>query len=69
MPIIPFLRKSFAPEGVAVMNAAFDAACRSLGLTDEDELQRAAVARKVIEVAQTGERDPDQLAARVVKEL
>jgi hypothetical protein len=51
------------------MNAAIDAACRSLGLTDEDELQRAAVARKVIEVAQTGERDPDQLAARVVKEV
>jgi hypothetical protein len=70
MPIIPFLRRqSFAPEEAAVMNAAFDAACGGLGLTDQHELQRAAVAGRVIEVAQMGEREMDQLAALVLKEL
>jgi hypothetical protein len=47
------------------MDVAFQAACRSLELTDEDDLRREAVALKVIEVAQYGQRDSDQLAARV----
>jgi hypothetical protein len=70
MRIIPFLRgQAFDPDDLAVLDAAFQAVCRSLGLADGDDLRREAVALKVIEIAQTGQRDPDQLAARVLEEL
>jgi hypothetical protein len=70
MRIIPFLRgRAFDPDDLTVIDAAFQAACRSLGLTDGDDPRREAVALKVIEIAQTGQRDPDQLAARVLEEL
>jgi hypothetical protein len=70
MQIIPFLRgRAFDPEALAVMNAAFQAVCRSLELTGADDLRREAVALKVIELARIGDRDPDQLAARVLDEL
>jgi hypothetical protein len=70
MRIIPFLRgQAFDPEALTVMDAAFQAVCRSLELTNGDDLHRETVALKVIEIAQTGQRDPDQLAARVLEEL
>jgi hypothetical protein len=43
------------------MVAAFKAACQSLQLVARDDLLTQIVARKVVEVAGTGERDPERL--------
>jgi hypothetical protein len=64
MPLTRYLGEGvFDPPAVDAMSAAFEAACRSLGLVDRDDPFAEIVARKVIEVAGTGERDPERLCA------
>jgi len=63
VPIYRLLENtSFDPEAIHVMAHAFEGACKSLGLADRprDPL-REIVAKKVIELAQAGVRDPVQL--------
>jgi hypothetical protein len=70
MPLTRYLTEGvFEPEEIKVMVAAFDAACQSLGLVDRDDPLIEIVARKVIEVTQTGERDPEQLREVVLLAL
>jgi hypothetical protein len=58
MPLIRLLQNSaFEPELITVMSAAFDQACRQLGLAETEDPLREIVARKIIECAQTGERE------------
>ena len=59
----------FDPEAIEPMVAAFKAACHSLQLVDRDDLLTQIVARKVVEVARTGERDPEQLRDLVLLAL
>jgi hypothetical protein len=62
MPLTRYLIDGvFEPEAIKVMVAAFEAARRTLGLIDRDDPFVEIVARKVIEIAQTGERDPETL--------
>jgi hypothetical protein len=51
----------FNPEAIVPIVAAFKAACQSLQLVDRDDLLTQIVARKIVEVAGTGERDPERL--------
>jgi hypothetical protein len=51
------------------MTAAFEAVCRSLQLVDRADPLVEIVARKVIEIAGTGERNPDHLRVLVLEEL
>jgi len=51
------------------MSAAFEQACRKLGLSETDDPLREMVARKVIECAQTGERDQVRLRDCALKAL
>jgi len=68
MPITPFLQgQPFDPDATRAMGVAFDDACRRLGLTDKADRATEIVARKIIEVAQRGERDPIRLADAVLK--
>jgi hypothetical protein len=58
MPLTPFLKEAtFDPEAVKAMSAAFEAVCQSLQLVNRSDALTEIVARKVIEVAGTGERD------------
>jgi hypothetical protein len=67
MPITPFLeRQAFDPEATRVMGIAFDNACTALGLSDRLDAATQTVARRVIELAKTGERDPAKLLAAVL---
>jgi len=67
MAIYGFLQNSgFDPETVSIMTAAYETARDRLGLTDRSDPLTQLVAKKVIELAQTGIRDPGQLADRVV---
>jgi len=51
------------------MSVAFDNACRTLGLDKRTDPASEAVAKKIIELAQRGVRDPASLSERVLAEL
>jgi len=62
MPIGPYLsRQAFGPEVTQAMGAAFDAVCRALAIGSTGVVHPRIVARKIIELAQTGERDPERM--------
>jgi hypothetical protein len=60
MPITPFLRgQAFDPETVEVMGKAFVSTCEVLGLNDRtDDALIKLVAKKIIELAQRGFKNP-----------
>ena len=60
---------SFPPEDVAILTAAFEAALRQLGLVDRSDPITMTVAKRIIELAKTGERDPKRLCERAVEAL
>jgi hypothetical protein len=59
----------FEPEDIANLAAAFDAAVIKLGLVDRKEPMTMTVAKLIIELAKTGERDPKKLCDDVLKLL
>ena len=62
-------RSVFGPEDIANLAAAFDAAVIKLGLVDRKEPMTMTVAKLIIELAKTGERDPKKLCDDVLKLL
>ena len=58
-----------SPADVAPITAAYDAALQLLRLTDRNDPVTEIVAKKIIEVARSGERDPPKICARALKEL
>ena len=70
MSISPFLcdDEPFTPEDLQAMGTAFDQACAALGLTDKDRVTRL-IADHIIELAQWGLRDPEQLYVSVMREF
>jgi hypothetical protein len=70
MPIYALLQDcTFEADTVAAMAAAFEKACYSLGLAERTDPLRDLVARKVIEIAETGERDPERLCELTLEAL
>jgi hypothetical protein len=59
----------FEPEAITVMTTAFEETLRTLGLVDHTGLATEIVAKKIIELAQQGERDPIRLRDRAVQSL
>jgi hypothetical protein len=61
--ILEFIRSdySFDPEAVAILSKAYDMALASL--RDQPEAVREVIARRIIEAARRGERNPDKLCA------
>jgi hypothetical protein len=57
---------TFEPADIEAMSRALEAACVALRLSKREEPLRQIVARKVIECAATGERDPGVLCRMVV---
>jgi hypothetical protein len=57
------MARAFDPEVVAIINSAFSAVFTDLGLSDRDDAVALRVARRIIELAFTGERDPERLRA------
>jgi hypothetical protein len=68
--IVPFLKDKtvFEPEVTSAMSIAFDEVCRELQLADGAAREREAVAIRIIELARRGERDPQQLCERVLRD-
>jgi hypothetical protein len=70
MPIVRLLQyEAFGPEDIKVITAAFEGALSSLGLVDRADPLTEIVAKKIIECAQTGERDPIRLRDGALKLL
>jgi hypothetical protein len=62
LPITPFLSsRVFEPEVTQAMGVAFEKACGTLGLALTRDPATEAVARVIIELADSGERDAEQL--------
>ena len=69
MPLTRFLlNTSFGPEEIAVLVAAFEGVLRELDFADCAG-PAAEMARKVVELAKQGERDPIRLRKRVIEAL
>jgi hypothetical protein len=70
VPIIPLLQgRAFGPEDIKVMSTAFKGALNALGLMDRADPLNELVAKKIIEIAKTGERNPSRLRDRALKSL
>jgi hypothetical protein len=70
MPLTPYLKEAiFDPEAIKAMWAAFEAVCETLQLHPRSDSITEIVARKVIEVAGTGERDPERIRDLVLLAL
>ena len=70
MPITPFLEgENFDPETRRIMGVAFEAARSSLRLSDVSDRVAEIVAKKIIELAKAGERNPDVICERALAEL
>jgi len=59
---------AFDPEAIAAMSEAFEAACEVLQDAGEPELVREIIAKRIIEAARLGERDPVRLRAAALAE-
>jgi hypothetical protein len=69
MPIKQFPpNASFNPEVIALMAVGFEKACRSLQMSGEAVIPEA-VAKKIIELARKGERDPVRMSEWTMKNL
>ena len=69
MPINRFLeRGKLQPEQVERLNKAFELALRSLGV-DRNDPMVDILARKIIEIATTGIRDPREIADTAIRQL
>ena len=56
-------------EAAAVVTEAFEKACQSLHDWGQPHVISDVVAKRIVEVAERGERDPDQLCERALKSL
>lgn len=69
MPIQVFLHgKSFDPEAIEIMNAAFLGVCEDLGLSDKTDGACEIVAKRVIELM-VGQRDAEAIRKAVVASI
>jgi hypothetical protein len=54
-------RDVFEPEDVCLLASVYEEVVKTLGLEDEKDALKLLVARKLIALAQAGERDPECL--------
>jgi hypothetical protein len=70
MAIYRLIAKSpLGPEEIEILVAAYEHTLRVLRLVDRSDPLTELVARKIIEVAQTGLKDPVKISAQALKEL
>jgi hypothetical protein len=70
MPITKFLDGfKFDPEARRVMNIAFEMTCAALRYTKRPNVAHEAVAKRIIELAKNGLRNPERLCERVLDDI
>lgn len=61
--------QAFQPEDIECLSAAYEAALKMLRLANRSDPITQIVAERIIEVAQTGVRDPEKLCAAALKDF
>jgi len=70
MAIYRLLQNSaFAPEDISRLVAAYEDCLRILNVADRPDPVTERLAKKIIEIGQTGMRDPIQIGRLALKEL
>ena len=70
MAIYRLLREaSFDQPDIDRMTAAYETALKTLRLADRTDPLTELIAKKIIDVARHGERDPAHICARAIREL
>jgi hypothetical protein len=70
MPINRLLEhEAFGPEDIEVLVKAFEDTLSALGVLRRDDPLTERIAKKIIECARTGERDPIRLRDRALNSL
>jgi hypothetical protein len=64
-----FAGASFDPEAVDVMTTAYDLVMQSLHDRGQPEIVKEVIAKRIVELAAVGEREPQRLSATVLSEL
>jgi hypothetical protein len=68
--ILPFIRESvFGPEAVANMGDAFDRACTASAQLGQPSVVHEVIATRIIELAKSGERNPQVLCEHALASL
>jgi hypothetical protein len=66
--VIPFFRDvSFDPDTTHIMGQAFDGACKELHDIGQSDFVKTVIAKRIIQIAKKGERDPNQLRKRALQ--
>jgi len=60
---------AFEPDDIERMASAYELARRALKLKDRNDPITETVARKIIDVAQTGEKDPERICAQAIERI
>jgi hypothetical protein len=61
--------RSFDDETTALMCEAFDKSCQALQGTDQLEPAKEIIAKRIIEMAGRGERDPDRMCEAAMRSI
>ncbi len=61
-----FQSVAFDAELTQAMGEAFDRACKSLRDLGQPDIVKEVIATRIVEIARTGERDPDRLRDRAL---
>jgi hypothetical protein len=64
-----FRERVFEPEAVISMARAYESALVALQLSNRQDPFTEIVAKKIVEIAELGERDPDRIRDRALEEL
>jgi hypothetical protein len=60
---------SFDPEEATAVNQAYDLACQTLQNIGQLEVDREIIARRILQAAESGERDVNKLCERAIHGL
>jgi hypothetical protein len=63
------ITSAFDPELTQTLCVAFDKVCSTIAERDRSEFVKELIARRVIALAERGERDPDKLAETTTSSL
>jgi hypothetical protein len=75
MPIVELLKRqagspqSFGQDEIKIIVTAFEDTLRTLRLVDRNDATATVVAKRIIALAQQGERDPSRLRQRALQGL
>ena len=70
MPIYRLLQNMpMGPEEISRLTTAYEQALRTIGIVDRGDPLAELLAKKIIEIAQTGVREPADISAQAIKEI